>query len=64
VSQKNALNIELKLKQALNEVMAKRGLEHHVTLRFKHVETIPRDMRSGKYRPTISLDAPVGVDTG
>ncbi len=30
--------------------MLKRGLENHVTLKFKQVDVIPRDERSGKFR--------------
>ena len=63
VPEEKAINIEPKLRQALQEVLAKRDLDQHVTLRLRHVEFIPRDARSGKYRPTISLDAPEGLDT-
>jgi putative adenylate-forming enzyme len=62
VPQDKALNIEQKLKQALTEALAQRGLEDHVLLRFKQVESISRHERSGKYKPIISLGAPNGLD--
>jgi putative adenylate-forming enzyme len=63
VLQNDVLDIEQKLKQTLKEALAQRDLENHVMLRLKQVEFIPRDERSGKYRPIISLGPPGDLET-
>ena len=63
VLQNDALEIEQKLKQTLTEALAQRGLQNHVMLVLKQVESISRDEHSGKYKPMISLGPPGDLDT-
>ena len=58
VSRNDAFGIEQKLKRVLTKALAQKGLEDLVSLRFKKVESISRNERSGKYRPIISLGPP------
>jgi phenylacetate-coenzyme A ligase PaaK-like adenylate-forming protein len=63
VLQRRTPDMERKLEQTITKVLAQKGLENHVTLKFHRVETIARDERSGKYKPVISLGPPSNLDT-
>jgi phenylacetate-CoA ligase len=53
-----ASSVEKKLKQLLTDALSQKGLENLVVLRFKEMSSIPRDERSGKYKPLISIEPP------
>jgi phenylacetate-coenzyme A ligase PaaK-like adenylate-forming protein len=63
VSQKDAINIESRLLETLEEALRKAGLESRVVLKLRRVETIPRNERSGKFQIVKSLGAPSEINS-
>jgi phenylacetate-coenzyme A ligase PaaK-like adenylate-forming protein len=62
VPQKDAAAIEKQVTQILKESLGKAGLDKHVNLKFKRVNSIDRDKRSGKYKMIKSLETPLNMD--
>jgi hypothetical protein len=58
VPQDSSSNVEKKLKHLLADALSQKGLEDLIVLRFKEMPSIPRDERSGKYKPFISMGPP------
>jgi len=63
VPQKNSAAIEKEVTHILKEALARAGLERHVNLKFKLVDSIARDKQSKKYKMIKSLGAPLDLDT-
>ena len=52
-----------KLKRTLEASSKRERIESHITLNLKHVESIARDERSGKFQIIKSMGAPFDLDT-
>ena len=62
VPQKNAVDIEQQVTNTLKEALVREGLERHVDLKLKQVDSIARDKRSGKFKWIKSLGTPLDLD--
>jgi hypothetical protein len=60
--QNKSVDIKQELIRTLNEALAQKGLENHITIHLKEVKSISRDERSGKYKYVISLGEPSGLN--
>jgi phenylacetate-coenzyme A ligase PaaK-like adenylate-forming protein len=64
VPQNSDDDIEQQLVQTLEETLSRAGLRSRVTIKFKRVENIPRDDRSGKFQIVKSLGPPSDLGAG